>query len=213
MILKFFYIPMKINLGKTEFSVNVSFALCITLMLVIDESGLAALALFCCIIHEAGHILCLLIFGEKPASVKLSFYGIKLERQLGANLGRKSEIIVYACGPAANLILSLIFAAFSSVNSSMKTAAVISLMTGIFNLLPCIPLDGGNMLRCAAEMFFEEEKCEKIILAISFAVLVPMTAASVILTVKTGNITLAFVTAYLASVSFLNKKEKDSIKL
>ncbi len=213
MTLKFFCIPMKINLGKTEFSVNVSFALCITLMLIIDESGLAALALFCCIIHEAAHVLCLLIFGEQPASVKLSFYGIKLERQFGANLGRKFEIVVYACGPAANFILSLVFAAFSNLNESMKTAAVISLMTGIFNLLPCIPLDGGNILRCLAEMFFEEEKCKKIILSVSFAVLIPMTAASIILTVRTGNITLAFVTAYLASVSFLNKKEKDSIKL
>lgn len=204
---------MKLNLGKTEFSVDVSFALCVTLMLVVDESGLAALALFCCIIHEAAHIICLLIFGEQPASVKLSFYGIKLERQLGANLGRKAEIAVYACGPAANFIFALIFAAFSYLNVSMKTAAIISLMTGIFNLLPCIPLDGGNILRCAAEMFFEEEKCERIIFAVSFAALVPLTAASILVTFKTGNITLALVTAYLVFISFLNKKEKGNIKL
>lgn len=204
---------MKLNLGKTEFSVDVSFALCVTLMLVVDESGLAALALFCCIIHEAAHIACLLILGEHPAAVKLSFYGIKLERQPGANLGRKSEIAVYVCGPAANFILALIFAAFSSLNNSMKTAAIISLMTGVFNLLPCVPLDGGNILRCAAEMFFEEEKCERIIFTVSFAALIPLTAAAIFVTFKTGNITLALVTAYLVFISFLNKKEKGNIKL
>ena len=204
---------MKLNLGKTEFSVDVSFALCVTLMLVVDESGLAALALFCCIIHEVAHIVCLLIFGEQPASVKLSFYGIKLERRLGANLGRKAEIAVYACGPAANFVLALIFFAFSHLNESMKTASVISLMTGVFNLLPCIPLDGGNIIRCVAEMFFEEEKCERIIFTVSFAALIPLTAVSIYITFKTGNITLALVNAYLLFISFLNKKEKDNIKL
>lgn len=204
---------MKLNLGKTEFSVNISFALCVTLMLVVDESGLAALALFCCIIHEAAHIACLLFFGEQPASIKLSFYGIKLERQLGANLGRKAEIAVYACGPAANFVVALIFAGLSRLTDSMKIAAIISLMTGVFNLLPCIPLDGGNIIRCVAEMFFEEEKSERIILAVSFAVLIPLTAASILITFKTGNITLVFVTAYLVFISFLNKKEKGNIKL
>ena len=204
---------MKLNLGKTEFSVDVSFALCVTLMLVVDESGLAALALFCCLIHEAAHIICLLVFGEQPASVKLSFYGIKLERRLGANLGRKAEIAVYACGPAANFVLALIFFVFSHLNESMKTASVISLMTGVFNLLPCVPLDGGNILRCAAEMFFEEEKCERIIFTVSFAALIPLTAVSIYITFKTGNITLALVNAYLLFISFLNKKEKGNIKL
>lgn len=207
------FIPMKLDIGKTKFSIDVSFALCVTLMLILDESGLAALALFCCIFHETAHIFCLRILGEAPASVKLSFYGIKLERYPGANLGRLGEIAVYACGPIANILLSAIVFLFSNINDSLKTAAVISLMTGIFNLIPCCPLDGGNILRCLAEFFFEEEKTEQIIFAVSLAVLLPMTAAAVFLLVGTGNPTLALVTAYLLGVTVLNKKEKGNIKL
>lgn len=199
---------MKLDIGKTEFSIDVSFALCITLMLILDESGLGALALFCCIFHEAAHIACLRFLGESPASVKLSFYGIKLERIPNANLGKMGEIAVYACGPAANIILSVLFFAFSFGKSSLKTAAVISLMTGIFNLIPCCPLDGGNILRSFLEFFFEEEKTEHIIFAVSFAVILPMTAVSVFVIVKTGNPTLALAAAYLLGVTVLNKNEK-----
>lgn len=199
---------MKLDIGETKFSIDVSFALCVTLMLILDENGLGALALFCCIFHEAAHIACLRFLGESPACVKLSFYGIKLERFPNANLGRAGEIIVYACGPAANIILSAILFLLSFLNSSLRTAAMISLMTGMFNLVPCCPLDGGNILKCVLELFFEEEKSESLSFAVSLAVLLPMTAVSVFVIIKTGNLTLALVTAYLLGVSFLNKNEK-----
>lgn len=205
---KDFFILMKLDIGETKFSIDVSFALCITLLLILDESGLAAVALFCCIFHEAAHIVCLRLLGEAPASVRLSFYGIKLERIPDANLGRTGEIFVYLCGPAANIILSAFIFLLSFINESLKTAAVISFMTGIFNLIPCRPLDGGNILCCLLEFFFEEERTERIVFAVSFAVIMPMTAFSVFLIVRTGNPTLAFVTAYLLFVSILNKNEK-----
>ncbi len=203
-----FFIPMKFDIGKTKFGIDVSFAVCVTLMLILDESGLGAIALFCCIFHEAAHIVCLHFFGEKPASVRLSFYGIKLERMPAANLGRLAEVAVYASGPAANIILSAFLFMVSFINESLKTAAVISLMTGGFNLIPCSPLDGGNILKCIVNYCFEEEKVEKITFAISFAVILPMTAVSVYLFVKTGNPTLLFVTAYILFVTLLNKNEK-----
>lgn len=200
---------MKLDIGKTEFGIDVSFAVCVTLMLILDESGLGAIALFCCIFHEAAHIACLHFFGEKPASVRLSFYGIKLERMPAANLGRLAEIAVYASGPAANIALSAFLFLFSFINKALETAAVISLMTGLFNLIPCCPLDGGNILKCIVNYYFEEEKVEKIILAVSFAVILPMTAMAVCVFVKTGNPTLVLVTAYILIVTLLNKNEKE----
>lgn len=196
---------MKLNLGETILRINISFAAALTLTLIIDESGLCAAALFCCVIHEAGHIICLLILGEKPKLIELSFYGIKLERK-NAGTNRTEEIAVYASGPLANLVLSAVIFALSNTRG-MKTAAIISLCVGLFNLLPCVPLDGGNILHFLFSGFMNEEKSEKVSFFISVAVLVPMAAAGIILFFKSKNITLVAVSVYLMLINFISRKK------
>ena len=195
---------MKINFGETILRINISFAVAVTLTLIIDESGLCAAALFCCVVHEAGHIICLLILGEKPKLIELSFYGIKLERK-NDGVHSAEEIAVYASGPLANLVLSAVIFALSNTQG-MKTAAIISLCVGAFNLLPCVPLDGGNLLLCLLERLMSEEKSGKIGFYMSVAVLVPMIAAGIILLLKNGNVTLLAVSGYLALVAWRAKK-------
>lgn len=179
---------MKLNLGETVLRINISFAAAVTLTLIIDESGLCAAALFCCVVHEAGHIICLILLGEKPKLIELSFYGVKLERKTEC-IQSVEEIAVYASGPLANFVLSaFMFAAGRS--DGMKTAAVISLCVGVFNLLPCMPLDGGNLLHFFLGRLMSEEKSDRISLCVSVAVLVPMSIAGLVLILKNGNLTL-----------------------
>ncbi|MBQ7122324.1 MAG: site-2 protease family protein [Clostridia bacterium] len=195
---------MKINFGETILRINISFAAAVTLTLIIDESGLCAAALFCCVVHEAGHIICLLILGEKPKLIELSFYGIKLERKNDC-VQNTEEIAVYASGPLANLVLSaVIFAAGGS--DGIRMAALISLCVGAFNMLPCAPLDGGNILHFVLNRITDEEKSGKISFYISFAVLAPMTAAGIILLLKNRNITLLAVSGYLVLAAWRSKK-------
>lgn len=200
---------MKLNFAGTAVKINVSFAAAVTLTLIVDESGLCALALFCCIIHEAGHIICLLILGEKPSVIELSFYGIRLERSLPERVGSFDEILVLASGPAANLVLSALLLPFGAHGGGIKTAAAASLCVAAFNLLPCRPLDGGNILRYALCRFGNEERAEKICFFISCAVIAPMLAAGLALLLKNGNFTLAAVSLYLAAALFLDKREKN----
>lgn len=203
---------MKLNLGGTILRINISFALAITLTLILDESGFCATALFCCIVHEAGHIICLIILGEHPKLIELSFYGIKLERENPLYQKGFWEIAVYASGPAANLLLSaLLFITGSS--EGIKTAAVISLCVGAFNLIPCQPLDGGNILHFLLGRVMGDEKGEKICFFISCAVLAPMAALGLAVMLRSGNITLLTVSAYLAAAMFINKKENNKIKI
>lgn len=203
---------MKLNFGGTTLRINISFAAAVTLTLIIDESGLCAAALFCCIVHEAGHIICLLILGEKPKLIELSFYGVKLERKNTAGMNSVEEIAVYASGPVANLVLSaVLFAAGQS--EGMKTAAVISLCVGAFNLLPCQPLDGGNLLHFVLGRIMNEEKSDRMCFYVSCIAVAPMAAAGLALLLRNGNITLLAVSGYLTVVTILNKKEKDKIKI
>ena len=196
---------MKLNLGETVLRINISFAAIVTLTLIIDESGLCAAAFFCCVIHEAGHILCLFVTGEKPKLIELSFYGIKLERK-GTVTGRAEEAAVYASGPLANFILSAVIFALGN-SQGMKTAAATSFCVGAFNLLPCMPLDGGNLLRIFLLRLMSEEKAEKISFCVSACVLVPMAVMGITLIFANGNFTLAAVSVYLAFASFTERKK------
>lgn len=209
MIPKDCFIPktaMKVNLGKTALRINISFAAVVTLMLILDESGMCAVGLFCCIVHEAGHIICLAVSGEKPASVELSFYGIKLERKEPSILSAYEELAVYIAGPAMNFILSALLFILSKGHGGIKTAAVTSLCIGAFNLIPCRPLDGGNMVFQIASMFCEAERAEKICSVISGVILIPMAFAGIFMLFRSGNITLVAVTVYLAVVCITERK-------
>lgn len=204
---------MKLNVGKTSLKINVSFAAVVTFSLILDESGICAVALLCCIVHEAGHIICLLIMGEQPKLVELSFYGIKLERSVMPSIGGIDEIIVYASGPAVNLIFSAILFIAGNALQGMKTAAIISLCVGLFNLIPCRPLDGGNILFSALSLMLHEGKAERFCALASVVFIVPMAVAGVAFLLKSGNVTLLAVSVYLAAAVFLNKKEKEKMKL
>lgn len=203
---------MKAEIGKTRLKINVSFAAAVTLTLILDESGVSSAALLCCIVHEAGHLICLAAMGERPSLIELSFYGIKLERS-GVLSSRNGEALLYICGPAANLIFSALLFLFANGHDFMRSCAIISLGIGAFNMLPCIPLDGGNLLFTLLGGTLEYEKAEKISFGISAAALVPLCCAGVILLIKNGNITLIGVSLYLSVCVLMNKKENDSIKL
>ena len=198
---------MKLNLGKTSLKINVSFAAVITLMLILDESGTCAVGLFCCIIHEIGHIACLLVLGEKPASVELSFYGIKLERQKTSSLSPAEEIAVYVAGPFMNFVFSAFLLPFSLGHTGAKTAAAISLCIGVFNLVPCVPLDGGNIILSFLAFMTDDEKAEKICFFVSCLALVPMAVAGIAMIFRNGNFTLAAVTSYLGWVICKTKNQ------
>ena len=199
---------MRVKLGETVLRINISFAAAVTLTLIIDESGLCAAAFFCCIIHELGHIAALLFFGEKPKLIELSFYGIKLERFGVSGMKSLGEIIIYASGPTANFALSALLFVFGNTRD-VKTASLISLCVGLFNLLPCQPLDGGNILRFFLERRTDSVACEKICFGVSCLTVAPMIAAGVILLLRNGNVTLLGVSVYLW-LAVISKKEKLS---
>ncbi len=200
---------MKLDIGATSFKIDVSFAAAVTLTLILDESGVGALALLCCAVHESGHIACLLAIGEKPRSIVLSFYGIKLERS-GAYWGRGKEIAVYALGPAANILMALIV---FMIGEKLKTAAAISLFVGAFNMIPCRPLDGGNILFLFLCGKMSEDKADKLCFGVSLIFLAPLAATGMAVLLKSGNATLLGVSIYLAAAIFSEKKENKNINI
>ncbi len=200
---------MKLEFGETTFGINVSFAIAVTLTLIIDESGVGAIALLCCILHEAGHIICLLLLGEKPKKICLSFYGIKLERNPMSSQSTAGELAVFASGPAVNFIFSAVMFLMSEIFESLRVAAVISLCIGVFNLIPCKPLDGGNILYTVLCRRANRKTADKICLVITVITVVPMIVTGLFFAKNNGNITLLAVAVYVAISTVSEMKQNN----
>lgn len=116
----------------------------------------AALLLFASVLaHELGHSFVAIAQGIEVKSITLFLFGGL------ASLGKESEtpgesFLVAIAGPAVSLLLFGVFTAIGvSVPLSPPLAAVVSLIASLnlilalFNLIPGLPLDGGNILKAA----------------------------------------------------------------
>ncbi|MBL4574678.1 MAG: site-2 protease family protein, partial [Opitutaceae bacterium] len=112
------------------------------------------------LIHEFGHALTGLRLGA--SNVQVSLYGMDgLARFDGAFFSRKSSILMTAAGPGASIALAGVFFvvgkflfstgfspsyAWELVRYFFNVVILINIFWSIINLLPVLPLDGGQIL-------------------------------------------------------------------
>jgi Zn-dependent protease len=112
------------------------------------------------IIHEFGHAAMAAALKIPSRRIVLTFFGGYVQFARQPEHGWQ-EIAVSAAGPGANLASYLLVASLLPLLAptmapdgigflnALNTFGVISLMLGLFNLLPGFPLDGGHILRAA----------------------------------------------------------------
>ncbi len=129
------------NIMGVAFGFSFSFFALFGVMFCFEENLTVLLPVLCCLIHEAGHILVMIIFKTPP--VKIIFYGggIKLVPNVKL-LSVKKDIIVFSAGCIANFLTGLI-----AYYAGYKTFFAISFALGIFNLLPFRYFDGGQIIK------------------------------------------------------------------
>lgn len=105
------------------------------------------------LVHELGHALTARHFGADTAITLQAFGGYAAYR--GARMSRFRSFLITAAGPAIQLILGLavlaIYWNLPELNGNsghfLSVLAGISLVWAVINLLPVLPLDGGQMLK------------------------------------------------------------------
>ncbi len=115
---------------------------------------IAALLLFASVVaHELGHSFVALSQGIDVKSITLFLFGglASLEKESKTPL---EAFFVAIAGPAVSLllfaILTLVVSNFTfptPIEAILQLLASINLILGLFNLIPGLPLDGGNILK------------------------------------------------------------------
>lgn len=181
-------------------AISPSAALLPAMIFFFDAWYIAALTVFAAVVHEAGHYIALRALGGRVKTLRISLTGLALECSERSYVG---DIITALAGPAASIAL----AAASSLVGKMFDftaayhAAGLSLVLGIFNLLPAYPLDGGRAIYAAAALMFEfriAEAIRRVLCAVTTAALFVVGG---IMLCKTYNPTLCIAAVWLASQS------------
>lgn len=145
----------------------------------------------CIFLHELGHAFAAQLIGTEVKSIVIWLLGGV------TNITRKSEkpshnLVIYAAGPLVNMLLAFLCVLFFMVVSYLVlpgiqsvavflwmqtfinlsfSLALVNIILIVFNLLPIYPLDGGNILHSAMEMFFGRSNADLITLVVSIPVL------------------------------------------
>ncbi len=105
------------------------------------------------LLHEFAHAIAGLLTGQRPLVIIVNVWGGQTQFESAHDSAGRSALIA-AVGPATNLVLSaLAFVASglapgppSIAHELVMGAAVVNLLLGVMNLIPGLPLDGGQIL-------------------------------------------------------------------
>lgn len=198
---------MTFNVRKVRVKISFFFFAAVCFALVLDTTDTAALALCAAVIHEAGHLMCMLACGERPSEIFLAPFGMSITRLSYG--GCRREIAIALAGPAANLFAAavLICVMLFCKASGLLKPAVVNISLAVFNLLPIEPLDCGRAVRYKLMCCMNTVRAEKTVFIIGVAFLVPLSAMGFYVLIKSRyNITLLLASIYL-SWMLLKRKE------
>lgn len=170
----------------------------IAVLSIYDRTGIVIWGIFSSFFHEICHLITLYIFRIKPTHMIYGLSGIKIVKE---NIcSPVKEIIVLISGCLGNLLLFLICIRFG-----LLTGATINLCLFVFNLLPSMVLDGGQILYTIFECFFGCYKsfviCKVISIVVSFILLI----TGVVMLLYFKNPTMMFTGAMLMCSSVYQK--------
>ena len=137
---------MRFRLASTE--VELSYAL-LCLAAVSVTLGLFSGFLWCAaaiVIHEGGHLLAMISCGYFPQRIKISLFEINISDDKRTERSERKNFLIILFGPCANFICFLpCFLLYLNGMNRIIPFAAANCSVGLFNMLPVMSLDGGQL--------------------------------------------------------------------
>lgn len=185
---------MKLRAGRIGFSFDyLSLSLLCAAAVIFGTRFLPAF--LCAAAHESCHALALLCFGEDEVRLILRPGGAAIIDRNKALRSDGQTAAVAAAGPLANILLTLPCAAIYSKTGSpfFHACLLMNAALALFNLLPILSTDGGEIAGILFRRLFSAEISKKILTITTVALLLPIAVGGFLLLFRSReNFTLLF---------------------
>lgn len=190
---------MKFNLLKIKFEISY-LLLCVFAIAVITDDLLNLIWCICAVlIHESGHIIPMCIFGYRPEKIKIALFEISITDKSRHNRSFWQNFFIILFGPFANFICFILYyLLYLYGNEFFLPLAIANLSVGLFNFMPVLSLDGGQLLYLVLCRRITEINAERAVDIMTFIFIFPLFALGFMLLFKSKyNFSLLFVCIYL----------------
>ncbi|MBE7022188.1 MAG: hypothetical protein E7414_03095 [Ruminococcaceae bacterium] len=167
-------------------------------------------------IHELFHLFAALLVKERVGSLMLLPFGMTLRLSAGLIREPGKEIFIALSGPFANFLMLLVARALESLYGAENLALLAFRMLNWFtlsvNLLPCLPLDGGRVVKAMLVRRLGYLSAVSVMRRISRVVTLLLAGAGLVLLCITRlNVSLLMAAAFLAFRLTEEQRENEYI--
>lgn len=200
---------MKLRILKTEITISYLIICVASICIIAGIFDSFLYCLFAIIIHESGHIILMCIFGYPPEKIKISLFEISISDRKRQERSFIQNILIIFFGPFSNFICFILFyLLYLTGNDFFIYPAAANLSVGLFNILPVMSLDGGQLLYLVLCRFFSESISQRVVNVITFIIIFPLAFFGFILLFNSKyNFSLLIVCIYLV-LSLLCRNNK-----
>lgn len=199
---------MKLKIHNTNLQISYTLICLCALCLVTNTFDGFVICFLSVLIHETGHLIPIAVFGDFPRTIKISLFEIAISDNNRNVRPLFQNIIIIFFGPFANFICFIIgYLLYLFCNDFFLSFSAVNLFLGLFNMLPVLSLDGGQLLYLLLCKKLEDSKAQKTVNILTFIFIFPIAAMGFILLFQTKyNFSLLAVCFYLI-MSLVMKRE------
>ena len=197
---------MEIRLFGCKIYISLLFLTMLTLILLIDKTGLMSVGILAVAVHESGHLIMMLILKNPPKEIIFQPCGIIIKKS-DMIISSNRELLIALGGCLNNLIFAAVFALIYYIYHSDIAVSFFAANIGLilFNITCIKGLDGYDIVLIILSRKTDGDRATKICKTISIGTVIILSVGTLFMTVfANSSIMLLLCSLYLIILTLIN---------